>query len=214
MTDMDATGPIMIDGSPSDDSPPDSDAATGSPEAATGAPEAATGAPEAATGAPEAATGGPEAEAATGTSEFVTCPECGTTAMVNLRRRESNDFCRNCDFPLFWTPSQVLLSRSDVGDDSLRRLPGTTGRAISASIACPHCAELNPVTAEICVRCGLSMQVRAAAPPPPQPVYVAAPEPVYVAPQKHLPWWVWLIVGIVVAGVIVVAILFGIGTIG
>jgi hypothetical protein len=198
MSDMDATGPIMIDGSPSDDSPPDSDAATGSPEAATGAPEAATGAPE----------------AATGTSEFVTCPECGTTAMVNLRRRESNDFCRNCDFPLFWTPSQVLLSRSDVGDDSLRRLPGTTGRAISASIACPHCAELNPVTAEICVRCGLSMQVRAAAPPPPQPVYVAAPEPVYVAPQKHVPWWVWLIVGIVVAGVIVVAILFGIGTIG
>jgi hypothetical protein len=149
-------------------------------------------------------------------TEFVTCPECGTTAMVNLRKRESADFCRNCDYPLFWTPSQVLLTRLDVSDDSLRRLPGTTGRAMTASVACPHCAEPNPVAAEICVRCGLSMRVRAEAPPPPprQPVYIPPPEPVYVEPKKRVPWWVWVIIGVTFSALIVLAILWGNGTIG
>jgi hypothetical protein len=152
----------------------------------------------------------------TGTAEFVTCPECGTTATVNLRRRESADFCRNCDFPLFWTPSQVLLGHADLADDSLRRLPGTTGRAMTASAACPHCAEPNPVMAETCVRCGRSMHVRAEAPPPPPPppVYVQPPAPVYVEPKKRIPWWVWLVAGLLISTVVVLAILWANGTFG
>ena len=41
-------------------------------------------------------------------TETITCPECGTIATVTLNRRDSSDFCRNCDYPLFWTPSRVL----------------------------------------------------------------------------------------------------------
>jgi len=42
------------------------------------------------------------------TTEAVTCPECGAMQQVALSRREANDFCRNCDFPLFWTPALVI----------------------------------------------------------------------------------------------------------
>ncbi|HKC27311.1 MAG TPA: hypothetical protein VKB75_04810, partial [Jatrophihabitans sp.] len=56
--------------------------------------------------------------------ETVTCPECGTLGSVVLSRRDSADFCTNCDFPLFWTPSKIQLDRASISDDSLRRLPG------------------------------------------------------------------------------------------
>jgi hypothetical protein len=178
---------------------------------------AATAAPTATTAGSQSA-GKPVVPAATlqsGTSERVTCPECGTTATVNLRRRDSADFCRNCDFPLFWTPSQVLLGRSNVSDESLRRLPGTTGRVMIASLACPHCAEPNPVTAVTCVRCGQPMQVRREAPPPPPaPVYVPPPPEPSVEPKKRIPWWVWVIAGVLITAITVLAILWGNGTIG
>jgi hypothetical protein len=147
------------------------------------------------------------------TTELVTCPECGTTALVTLNRRQSQDFCRHCDFPLFWTPTEVVMDGVGVSDDSLRRLPGTTGRAMTASIACPHCSEPNPVSAEVCVRCGLSMHV-APPPPPPEPVYVPPAPVVYEPPpQKGTPWWVWLILGLVLAAIITLAILYGTNTI-
>src|SRR6185312_7518191 len=69
-------------------------------------------------------------------AETITCPECGTIAQVTLNRRESIDFCRNCDYPLFWTPSKVVRDSSDTGDESLRRLPGQAGRATVASLPC------------------------------------------------------------------------------
>lgn len=146
--------------------------------------------------------------------ENVTCPECGAPAVVTLNRRQAEDFCRHCDYPLFWTPSLVVLDGGNLGADSLRRLPGTTGRAMTASVACPHCAEPNPVTAVNCVRCGLAMQM--AAPPPPPPTYVPPPPPapLPVPVEKHVPWWVWLIVGLIVAAAITVGILVGTGTIG
>jgi hypothetical protein len=125
-------------------------------------------------------------------AEQVTCPECGTVAMVALTRRESGDFCVTCDFPLFWTPSKVALDRGDTAGDSLRRLPGTSGRVAVGSIACPHCAEGNPVTAELCLRCGGLMN-----PPTPEPVVVAPPPP--PAPPdpepERTPLWVWILGG-------------------
>ena len=124
-------------------------------------------------------------------TEQVTCPECGTSAMVNLTRREASDFCRNCDYPLFWTPSKILLDRSGLSDDSLRRLPGTVGRVTVASFPCPHCAEPNQLTAIDCVRCGRPLRpvhfepapVPMYLPPPPEP----EPEP----EPRGIPWWVW-----------------------
>jgi hypothetical protein len=145
-------------------------------------------------------------------SELVTCPECGNTAVVTLNRRQSEDFCRNCDFPLFWTPSEVVLGDRGLTDESLRRMPGTTGRARTASIPCPHCAEPNQVSAQVCVRCGRSMRVEAP-PPAPEPVYVPPPT-VYIPPPKRTPWWVWAIVGVVVAAIAVLAVLYANGTIG
>jgi predicted RNA-binding Zn-ribbon protein involved in translation (DUF1610 family) len=126
-------------------------------------------------------------------AQHLTCPECGTPAMVTVTRRESTDFCRKCDYPLFWVPSRIELDRSaETAEQSLRRLPGTAGRATVASVACPHCAEPNTVIAQTCVRCGLSMTVTTPPPPPPRPVYRAPePEPVAEIDRSKTPWWIW-----------------------
>jgi hypothetical protein len=59
------------------------------------------------------------------------------------------------------------------------------------------------------------MQVEAP-PPPPEPVYVPPPpEPVYVPPPKErVEWWVWLLIGLSVAALIVVGVLAATHTIG
>ena len=124
--------------------------------------------------------------------EQVTCPECGTVAMVALTRRESGDFCVQCDYPLFWTPSKIQLDSGNTAGESLRRLPGTSGRVMVGSTPCPHCAEGNLLTAEVCARCGGLMN-----PPAPAPV-VAAPPPAPAPvpePKKPIPWWVWALGG-------------------
>lgn len=149
-------------------------------------------------------------------TETVTCPECGAVATVTLNRRESHDFCRNCDYPLFWTPSKVFIDRAGAGDDSLRRLPGTVGRATVASITCPHCAEPNAVAAVVCIRCGRSLQPEAPPPPPPppppQPVYVPPP-PVQAPPERDL-HWLWFIAAFVVVLTGILVVLFVTHTIG
>jgi hypothetical protein len=147
-------------------------------------------------------------------TETVTCPECGTAAVVTLNRRESRDFCRTCDYPLFWTPSAVLRDTSTLtADDSLRRLPGTVGRATVASLRCPHCSEPNTLTAVTCIRCGQPMHP-VAEPPPPEPVYIAPPplpepEP---EPEHHVAWWVWALLALGAAATIVLIVLSAIGT--
>lgn len=146
---------------------------------------------------PDAAAGptgpAPAAPTPAATPETVTCPECGTVADVTLTRRESADFCTRCDYPLFWTPSQIQLGDSASRDDaSLRRLPGTSGRVTVASIPCPHCAEANTLSALVCVRCEGPMVV--AAPPP--PVVVEKPAPPPPPPVPRTPVWVWAVIGV------------------
>lgn len=159
--------------------------------------------------APPAPDAAAEQLAAAPATETVTCPECGTVAVATLNRRDAVDFCRTCDFPLFWTPSAVLRDPSDdSAADSLRRLPGTVGRATLAALPCPHCAEPNQLSAQTCVRCGRPLHVVEA--PPPAPVYVAPPlpEPVYVPPEEpRTPWWVWLLAGLAAVAAIVVIVL-------
>src|SRR5262245_26909484 len=55
-----------------------------------------------------------DSEALIEPSDSVTCPECGTVGVVALTRRDATDFCRNCDYPLFWTPAQILLGSDRV----------------------------------------------------------------------------------------------------
>ena len=122
---------------------------------------------------------------AAGARDRVNCPECGAVQDVYLNRRDAVDFCHNCDFPLFWTPSDVIRDRGAGDGESLRRLPGTVGRTTLASAPCPHCAELNLVSAEVCIRCGQPMHPVVEAPPPPAPVYIAPPPPVVEPEPKR-----------------------------
>ena len=142
--------------------------------------------------------------------EQVTCPECGTVAMVALTRRDSDDFCRQCDYPLFWTPSKIVLESGSTTGDSLRRLPGTSGRVMVASVPCPHCAEGNLLTAVLCARCGGDMN-----PPVPAPVVAAAPPPPPApapAPKQPVPWWVWALGGTTLLLLIALVVYFVTGS--
>jgi hypothetical protein len=136
------------------------------------------------------------------TSEYVDqrstviCPECGTSAQVALNRREAQDFCARCDFPLFWTPADVIRDGGEGSGENLRRLPGTAGRVTVAAVPCPTCAEANPVGAETCLRCGGPMVLITApepipviAPPPPPPAPEPTPEP------TGIDWYWWLVGG-------------------
>ncbi|MCU1688894.1 MAG: hypothetical protein JWN20_822, partial [Jatrophihabitantaceae bacterium] len=130
-------------------------------------------------------------------TQSVTCPQCGTVVPVDSQSRSSLDFCPNpvCDFPLFWVKSAIIADATAYGDGSShRRLPGTAGRAIAASMACPHCTEPNPISGVVCVRCGLDLRPIAVAPAPPPP---PAPEPVYIAQEIEDPinWWLIILVG-------------------
>jgi ssDNA-binding Zn-finger/Zn-ribbon topoisomerase 1 len=133
--------------------------------------------------------------------EQVTCPECGTPAPVTLTRRESADFCRRCDFPLFWTPTTIQLGETAAAEESRRRLPGTGGRVTVASAACPHCNEANSLSATVCGRCGLPMvveeRVAEVAPPPPPPA----------VPERRSLWWLWVLLALLgLSGAVVAAV--------
>jgi hypothetical protein len=140
--------------------------------------------------------------------QIVTCPECGTAAVVSVSRRDSTDFCRNCDFPLFCAPSEVMRGDGlEAGDASLRRLPGTVGQVSVAQIICPVCSEPNAVTAKVCVRCGSSLTPVPLPAPPPAPVVVAAPPPApepEPEPERGIPWWVWVVIAVAVTALLVV----------
>lgn len=122
--------------------------------------------------------------------ELVQCPECGSAAMVTLNQRAAADFCAQCDFPLFWTPSRVVRETdAHASSESLQRLPGTVGRTTVASLACPRCAEQNPVTGVTCVRCGAPLHPEPAPPPAPAP----EPQPVPVAEPEPSRAWIWVL---------------------
>jgi len=128
-------------------------------------------------------------------TDVVTCPECGQLATVNMARRSADDFCRNCDFPLFWAKGTVITPEGQETGASLRRLPGTVGRAAAASLICPHCEEPNAPTAEICVRCALSLHPIDIPEPEPtlEPLIVFAPPPEPApAPAPGFDWW-WVV---------------------
>lgn len=135
----------------------------------------------------------------------LTCPSCGYVGQVDFGRRDAEDFCPQCDMPLFWAKTRVdLPGATGGGEDALRRLPGTAGRASLAAIRCPACNELNPSSRDMCVRCGSELRPRkvaVAGPPPPQPVV----EP---GPDKRRLWWPWLVAVLVGIAVLVGLLLY------
>jgi len=133
-----------------------------------------------------------------GATDVVSCPECGQLATVNMARRSADDFCRNCDFPLFWAKGTVITPDGEESGASLRRLPGTVGRAATASLICPPCAAPNSPAAEICVRCALALHpVEIPEPAPePEPIIVFEPDPEpEPEPASGFDWW-WVVAGI------------------
>lgn len=117
----------------------------------------------------------------------VECPSCGTTGRVDYARRDAQDFCAVCDFPLFWSRDRVPVADDGPGDGSaLRRLPGTAGRAALASLLCPSCTEPNPPSGEFCVRCGSPLR------PVAEPAPIWEPEPQLepeAVPEPAFRWW-------------------------
>jgi hypothetical protein len=142
-------------------------------------------------------------------TDLVTCPECGQMATVDMARRQAEDFCRNCDYPLFWANSTVIAPSGEDTGASLRRLPGTVGRAATAALLCPHCGEPNSPVAQICIRCALSLH----------PVEIPEPEPVVVIPEPEpepepppepvFEWWWLALIGICIA-ILVIMIIWGV----
>ena len=136
-------------------------------------------------------------------TDLLTCPECGQMATVDMARRQAEDFCTNCDYPFVLGAGHgVPPSGQDTGA-SLRRLPGTVGRAATASLLYPHCGEPNSPTAEICVRCALSMHPVEIPEPAPPPIVVPEPEP---EPEPGFPWW-WVVliaVCVIIIGLMIV----------
>jgi uncharacterized paraquat-inducible protein A len=139
----------------------------------------------------------------------ITCPECGHRSELVSIRRSSEEFCPQCDYPLFWVASTVPTTSRGVNSDStLRRLPGAGGRQRVGTKVCPACGELNPLSETNCLRCSAELDpkpvvVAPVAPPPPPPVPIVEPEP---EPLVR-PWWWWPAAALI-ASAIAIPILF------
>ena len=136
----------------------------------------------------------------------VLCPGCGTESHFDQLRRDASEFCRVCDYPLFWVRTTAFgTDQGGLDEESgLRRLPGTGGRMVAASLICPTCTEPNPVAAVLCIRCGSELHPRKVEPPPPLPEPEPEPVVVVVAPP---PRWPWIL--LVIAVLILVVALIG-----
>jgi hypothetical protein len=118
------------------------------------------------------------------------CPGCGTVVSLAAVETSADEFCRVCDYPLFWAEqAQVQLVAAEGADAALAaarlRRPGAAGRQTPVGEPCPSCGEINVADATYCHRCGSPMR--------PEPVPVAAPEVVVEAPEPPppppVPWW-------------------------
>ncbi len=136
----------------------------------------------------------------------ITCPECGLQAQFDSMRRNAEEFCERCDFPLFWARSDApLVMASNGADTTRRRLPGTGGRVTVGSRLCPECGELNPLGETHCIRCTADLDP----PPPPEPVvevYVEPPPPPPEPEPVKRRWWPWVVLAVAVILLAVVLI--------
>ena len=129
----------------------------------------------------------------------ITCPDCGNAALFESMRRGADEFCPNCDFPLFWAKTDMPTgSVGDLVDATRRRLPGTGGRTTIGTRVCPECAELNRLSATHCIRCGADLGPPPPPEPEPEPVVVVMAPPPPPPPAPTWPLWVAVAAGVVV----------------
>ena len=84
----------------------------------------------------------------------IVCPECGLVTSLTAIRRNADEFCKHCDYPLFSAPTALpLVAGATASDATLRRLPGAGGRMMIGTLVCPACGELNPMSEVWCIRC-------------------------------------------------------------
>lgn len=135
----------------------------------------------------------------------LTCPSCGTISHFDSVRRSAEEFCRRCDFPLFWVrSSDAGPGEPSEGDAGLRRLPGAGGRQVVASLGCPQCNEPNLHSASVCIRCGADLRP-APAPPPAMPTVIPVPPPPPPPPEPDLPpQWPYMVA--LIGGPVLVAL--------
>ena len=136
----------------------------------------------------------------------VTCPSCATTGYVDPAGRSSAGFCLKCDYPLFWARERVVQAPGTGNvEEALRRLPGTGGRDAIASIACPVCTELNPVTGVYCIRCDSDLRPPAVvvAPVVVAPPVVYLPPPPAPEPEPEILWWPWIALAVLTVALLI-----------
>ncbi len=143
---------------------------------------------------------------------LITCPDCGTLSEIEQLSREADEFCLECDYPLFWAPgaARALQGASVSSGEGLRRLPGAGGHRELGAPDCPTCGEYQALGTETCDRCGNPMVLPEPEPEPePQPVVYAPlpPAPVDPVPERNLEI-LWLVALVVVLSVVTAAVLF------
>ena len=140
--------------------------------------------------------------------EQLLCPGCGTPSHFEEIRRAADEFCRSCDYPLFWARSAAVARSRDGRDDDpdVRRLPGVAGYAVVATRPCWSCREANRLTATICVNCGADLD---GAPPAPPPVAApVAPLLVEPPPPAKAAIWPWIVLIVLfVTGLVLLLVL-------
>ena len=142
----------------------------------------------------------------------IVCPDCGQHARFDTVQRAADEFCTNCDYPLFWVqPARPELVSSNGELVSRRRLPGTGGKLTIGHQLCPSCGELNPLTAWFCSRCGADLDPKPVPAPAPPPVIVVAPQPqpvvVVELPPDRGPWLVLALVVLAAVAAVLLSIL-------
>lgn len=146
----------------------------------------------------------------------IVCPDCSTETFIDDRSGPLDgtpeEFCRICDYPLFWV-SHLALTAAGPGvvdppqPSPLRRYPGTEGIESTTAVTCPVCRELNSPERRLCWRC--RSELRPIPHVPVEPVPVSAPEESYVPPVERywdVPAWILITLGVILAILIVITI--------
>ena len=83
----------------------------------------------------------------------IMCPLCGTENNNLGGARTADNFCSECDFPLFhsdlYEPEPAAFS-----EDARERNPGVGGKLKGSWRNCPACGERNAASDLHCLRCG------------------------------------------------------------
>lgn len=90
---------------------------------------------------------------------FVECPNCGERQEDLKDRRSANNFCSECDYPIFFDTQNESGVDATTDWAARNRSPGVEGRSKQNWRDCPVCGEKNERELLHCVRCGAVLLV-------------------------------------------------------